>query len=146
MLVPAACLAQGGGGAGGGGAGASGAGSAGSGLSGSGASGPGAAGSGTSAPGAVRSRATNSIGAGGPAGAATPSGVGTNPGNAAGTAPAARPVLPPAPAQNSNMTWDGDRLRPIDGRQSHHFYPRARTALTPFDVRPFSGTYVYDGY
>jgi hypothetical protein len=44
------------------------------------------------------------------------------------------------------MTWDGDRLRPGDRRQSYPFYPRAGTALTPFDVRPFSGTYAYDGY
>src|SRR5450631_2701332 len=61
-------------------------------------------------------------------------------------APAVRPVLPPAPAQNGDMTWDGDHLRPNNYRITHPMYPRPRTALTPFDVRLFSGVFAYDGY
>jgi hypothetical protein len=137
MTAPVACLAQGG--AGGAGAGASGAGSSGSGASGPDASGSGA--SGSANPG-------NAAGSGneneGGVGSST-----TRPApdiNTAAPAPPARPVLPAAPAQNSNMTWDGDRLRPNNYRITHRVYSRARTALTPFDVHPFSGTYAFYGY
>lgn len=142
MIAPVTCLAQGGAGGGGGG-GAAGGGASGSGSSGSGASGAGSAGSGTS------TNPGNAAGAGAPG----PTGKGTSSSpvpatNPAGTARAGRQELPPAPAENSNMTWDGNRLRPNDRRQSHPVYPRSRTALTPFDVHPFAGTfrYGYDGY
>ena len=112
IIAPLSCLAQGGGGSGAGGAGGE--------PSGGAARSGGPANSGTAV----------GTGAPGPAGPPTSGGVTV-------TAPAARPVLPPAPAQNSNMTWDGDRLRPNDYRIAHPIYPRPRTALTPFDVNPF---------
>jgi len=36
------------------------------------------------------------------------------------------------------MTWDNGRLRPNNRRQVYRNYPPPRTALTPFDVRPFA--------
>jgi hypothetical protein len=120
MIAPVACLAQGGGGAGGG------------------ASGPGGAPSGSGDPQTGAPTGNNS----GPGAASPPA----PPADVARTAPAVRPVLPSAAAQDPNMSWDGDRLRPSDRRQFYPVYPRARTALTPFDVRPFSGTFAYVGY
>lgn len=109
IVAPLSCLAEGGGGSSTGGA------------SGGAASGAGPANSGT---------AVGTGGAPGPAGAPTSGGV-------TATAPDARPVLPPSPAQNSNITWDGDRLRPNDYRIGHPMYPSPKTALTQFDIKPF---------
>jgi hypothetical protein len=120
MIAPVACLAQGGGGADGG------------------ASGPGGVPSGSGDPQTGAPTGNNS----GPGSASPPA----PPTDVARTAPPARPVLPPSPAQNGGMTWDGDRLRPNNYRISHPMYPRPRTALTPFDVHPFSRTLAYDGY
>ena len=61
----------------------------------------------------------------------------TRPGAASGTKTPG--VLPPAPSQNPDMTWDGNRLRPNDRRRKFEFYPRPRTAFTKFDVSPFEG-------
>jgi hypothetical protein len=54
-----------------------------------------------------------------------------------GTTRTTRPELSPPPFENSDMTWDGNRLRLNDRSQSHPVYQRPRTALTPFDVNPF---------
>jgi hypothetical protein len=118
IIAPLSCVAQGGGNGGAGAATSRGA-----------ASSWGPANSGTAV----------GAGAPGPAGAPTSGGV-------AATAPAARPVLPPPPAQNSNMTWDGDRLKPNDYRIAHPMYPRPRTALTRFDVNPFRASQAPYGY
>lgn len=130
LLSPLACLAQGAGGGGAGGAGG-------------GASGSGAAGSGTgsgnnagSAPGAAGAKGPGSNAPGGVGGGPDNNGVprlGTN----STAAPSAGTGVIPPPV-NDNLTWDRGRQRPNNYRQPYRIYPRARTALTRFDVQPFA--------
>lgn len=90
-------------------------------------------------------------GAGGPAGSNTaPASTAPGSGAAAGSdsngvppvrnnpAPSAGTGTIP-PAVNDNLTWDSGRQRPNNTRQAYRIYPRPKSALTSFEVRPFDG-------